>query len=130
MVCPSSPGQIGVSDDIRTLNQFYGGQIGVQTGLTWWRFTLNGTAKVAVGSMRKEATLSGTTSVNYLEQNQTTPGGLLTASNNGGSHTRNILAVVPEGNLSFNVEITPQIKLMLGYTILYASNVCEARRAN
>ncbi|HWG45606.1 MAG TPA: BBP7 family outer membrane beta-barrel protein [Gemmataceae bacterium] len=120
-----SPGQVGVSDDIRTLNQFYGGQIGVQTGLTWWRFTLNGTAKVALGSMREEASINGTTSVNYLGQNLTTPGGLLSASSNGGSHTRNILAVVPEGKLSVIVEITPQIKLMLGYSILYASNVAR-----
>ena len=120
-----SPGQIGVTDGIGTLNQFYGGQLGVQGGLTWWRFTLNGTAKLAIGSMREEASVNGTTSVNFLAQNQTTSGGLLSASSNGGSHTRNILAVVPEGALSFNLEITPQIKLMLGYTILYASNVAR-----
>jgi hypothetical protein len=120
-----TPGTIGVLDDIRTLNQFYGGQIGVQTGLTWWRFTVNGTAKVALGSMREEATFSGNTSVNYRGASAITDSGLLASGSNNGTHTRNILAVVPEGNVTVNVEITPQIKLMLGYTILYASNVAR-----
>lgn len=118
---------IAVSDNIRTLNQFYGGQIGLKAGLVWWRFTVSGTAKVALGSMREEANLSGsTTGYNAaFGTMQTVPGGLYVLSTNSGSHTRNVLAVVPEGTLNFAVEITPQIKLTLGYSMLYMSDVAR-----
>ena len=120
-------GNVSLTDDFRTINQFYGGQIGVKAGLTWWRFTLNGTAKVALGSMREEANLNGSTTAynSSFGVTQTVPGGLYALSSNIGSYTRNMLAVVPEGTLNFAVEITPQIKLMLGYTMLYVSNVAQ-----
>ncbi|MHB1423963.1 MAG: BBP7 family outer membrane beta-barrel protein [Gemmataceae bacterium] len=118
---------VGLSDNIRTLNQFYGGQLGLKAGVTWWRFTLNGTAKVAVGSMREEANLTGnTTGYNAsFGATQTVPGGLYVLGSNSGSHTRNILAVVPEGTLNFAFEITSQIRLTLGYTMLYLSDVAR-----
>jgi hypothetical protein len=120
-------GNVSLTDDFRTLNQFYGGQIGLKAGLTWWRFTLNGTAKVALGSMREEANISGsTTGYNAtFGVTQTVPGGLYALSSNIGSYSRNMLAVVPEGTLNFAVEITPQIKLTVGYTMLYISNVAR-----
>jgi hypothetical protein len=122
-----SGGYVSLTDTINTLNQFYGGQIGVKAGLTWWRFTLNGAAKVALGSMHEEANLNGSTtgfnsSVNLL---QTIPGGLYNLATNIGAYNRNMLAVVPEGTLNFAVEITPQIKLLCGYTLLYLSNVAR-----
>lgn len=118
------PGTLAVNDNFRTLNQFYGGQIGAQAGVTWWLFTVNAVGKVAVGSMREEASISGSTTAGIFgTAPQTVSGGLLAGSSNIGSHTRNMLAVVPEGQLNFQVEITPSIKLMLGYTILYVSNV-------
>jgi Putative beta barrel porin-7 (BBP7) len=123
----SSGGNLSLTDDIRTINQFYGGQIGVKAGVTWWRFTLNGTAKVALGSMREEANLSGSTTATnpFTGGTATAPGGLYVLSTNSGGNDRNILAVVPEGNLTFALEITSQIKLTLGYTMLYVSDVAR-----
>ncbi len=120
-------GNISVTDDFRTLNQFYGGQIGVKAGINWWRFALNGSAKVALGSMREEANITGsTTGTNPLfGLTQTVSGGLLALGSNSAAHNRNILAVIPEGTLNFSVEITPQIYVYLGYTILYVSNVAR-----
>lgn len=120
-------GFVSVTDQINTLNQFYGGQIGVKAGLTWWRFTLNGAAKIALGSMHEEANLNGSTtgfnsSVHLM---QTIPGGLYALATNIGAYNRNIIAVVPEGALNFAVEITPQIKAWVGYTILYLSDVAR-----
>jgi hypothetical protein len=125
---PIGPGgNISLSDDIRTLNQFYGGQIGLKAGLTWWRLTLNGTAKVALGSMRETADLSGsTTGFNALTgMTATVPGGLYVLSTNAGQHNRNIIAVVPQGMLALAVEITSQIKLTVGYTFIYVSDVAR-----
>ena len=121
----SSGGNIALTDEFRTLNQFYGGQIGVKAGVTWWRFTLNGTAKIALGSMREQANLLGSTTATTAFGSATVPGGLYVLSSNAGTHTRNITAVVPQGTLSFAVEITSQLKLHVGYTILYISDVAR-----
>lgn len=123
---PISPGgNLAVSDDIRTLNQFYGGQIGLKAGVTWWRFTLNGTAKVGLGSMREDANLTGSTSATTTFGTATVPGGLYVLNTNAGTHSRNVLAVVPQGTLAFALEITPQVKLTLGYTMIYISDVAR-----
>lgn len=122
----SSGGNVSVVDSFRTLNQFYGGQIGLQGGLVWWRFTLNGAAKVALGSMREEANISGTTTgFSPIFGAQAVPGGLYALNSNSGAFTRNVITVVPEGNLNFGVEITSQIKLWVGYTIIYVSDVAR-----
>jgi Putative beta barrel porin-7 (BBP7) len=121
-----SPGSISITDDFHSLNQFYGGQIGARVGLVWWRFALSATGKVALGTMREEVNISGSTTMNPLiGPSQTTSGGLLALGSNMGSYTRNMLAVVPEGNLTLTFEITPQIKLMLGGTFLYISDVAR-----
>jgi hypothetical protein len=118
-------GNVSLTDDIRTLNQFYGGQIGLKAGVTWWRFTLNGTGKVALGSMHETANLTGSTTATTVGMSTTTPGGLYVLSSNAGNHSRNITAVVPQGTLTFAVELTSQIKLTLGYTIIYISDVAR-----
>ncbi len=124
---PISPGgNISLTDDIRSLNQFYGGQVGVKAGLTWWRFTLNGAAKIGIGSMREEAVFTGSTTATVMGTSATVPGGLYALATNAGTHTRNMFAVVPQGLLNFSVEITPQLKLTVGYTIFYLSNVARA----
>jgi hypothetical protein len=121
-----SPGTILISDSFHTLNQFYGGQIGIQGGLVWWRFTLSGTGKIALGTDREEVTNNGySTAIRPVLGTVTIPGGLLNQTSNFGSFTRNMFAVVPEGNVNFSVEITSQIKLMVGYTFLYISNVAR-----
>ncbi len=122
----SNGGNLFISDNFHTLNQFYGGQVGFSSGLTWLRFTVTAAGKLGVGSMREEAMISGSTTGNSnLIPNQTVQGGLLALNSNIGSYTRNMLAVVPEGNLGFTLEITPQIKLTIGYTFLYVSNVAR-----
>ncbi len=121
-------GRIGLVDDIRTLNQFYGGQIGIKAGVNWWRFALYGTAKLGLGSMREQANLTGSTSafIPTVGTTVTTPGGLYVLATNAGTHSRNITAFVPQGTLNFAVEITTQIQLHVGYTILWISDVARS----
>jgi hypothetical protein len=121
-------GNISLVDDIRALNQFYGGQVGLKAGVNWWRFALYGTAKIGLGSMNERANLSGSTTafVPTLGTTATTPGGLYVLATNAGNHTRNITAVVPQGTLNFAVEITPQLQLHVGYTIIWISDVARS----
>jgi hypothetical protein len=118
-------GTISLTDDIRTLNQFYGGQIGFKAGVNWWRFSLAGVAKIGLGSMRESANLSGNTTATTAFGTAMAPGGLYVLSTNAGNYNRNILTVVPQGTLTFGIEITQQIKLTVGYTIIYISDVAR-----
>lgn len=123
---PVSPGgNIALTDNIRTLNQFYGGQVGVKGGINWWRFSLHGSAKIALGSMREEANLTGSTTGTLFGTTTTVPGGLYVLGTNAGSHNRNMFAVVPQGALNFSVAISSQLQLTVGYTIFYVSNVAR-----
>lgn len=121
----TSPGSLGIGDNFHALNQFYGGQIGFQAGLVWWRFAINATGKAAIGSMREEESISGVTTAYQFGTTQTTSGGLLAQSSNIGAHNRNMFAFIPEGNLTFSLEITPQIKLTLGWSVLWISNLAR-----
>ncbi len=117
---------LSIQDQFRTHNQFYGGQVGAQFGLVWWRFCLNATGKVAVGGINEFATINGSTNVTGPNNlNRTLPGGLLALSSNSGSYSRDMPAVIPEGQMWLSFEITPQIRLIAGWTVLYVSNVAR-----
>jgi hypothetical protein len=118
---------LSITDNLQTINQFFGGQVGARAGISWWRLTLNGDAKIALGGVRQQSIFNGfTTAVDpTLNLNQTMPGGLYALNTNIGSHVRDVFAVLPQGNLSLSVEITAQVRLTLGYSILYVSDVAR-----
>lgn len=117
---------LNLLDNFETHNQFYGGQVGANVGLTWWRFTVIGTGKLAIGSMAEQATINGSTNVTGPRGlNQTLPGGVLALPSNSGTYWRDEFAFIPEGTLTLNFEITAQLRLTIGYTALYVSNVAR-----
>lgn len=115
---------IQVNDDFNTRNQFYGGQIGTRLGWTWNRWSIDWLAKVALGDTHQVVNIQG-------NQLITTPagatsffnGGLLALGSNSGSFSRDQFAVVPETDLVLSFRVTNHMKLLLGYSFLYWSNV-------
>src|SRR5207253_3220458 len=78
-----------VNDSFRTTNQCYGGQIGGRLGAHWERFSLDLTAKVALGSAHQTTDVQG--DITQLGPNPlvppglgTFPGGLFAQSTNIG----------------------------------------------
>jgi hypothetical protein len=115
-----------VSDRFDTRNQFYGGQVGVQ-GQVWsgWLFA-TAAAKVALGDTHQSVDVSGFTRIAPPGAAATTlPGGLLALSSNSGHFTRDRFSVVPEGRLGFGVQVTDYLRVSIGYTFLYWSNVAR-----
>ncbi len=115
---------IQVNDDFNTRNQFYGGQIGARLGWNWNRWSVDWLAKVALGDTHQVVNAQG-------NQLITTPagatsffnGGLLALNSNSGSFNRDQFAVVPETDLVLSYRVTNHMKLLLGYSFLYWSNV-------
>jgi hypothetical protein len=117
---------IQVNDDFNTRNQFYGGQIGTRLGWTWNRWSVDWLAKVALGDTHQVVNIQGSQLI-------TTPagatsffnGGLLALPSNSGSFSRDRFAVVPETDLILGFRVTNHMKLLLGYSFLYWSNVAR-----
>jgi hypothetical protein len=131
----NSPGGIGglaggsttniiVSDRFGTHDQFYGGQIGLDTELRWRRWFLGGTFKVALGDMSEQVRIGGNTVFTPaggtpIPQN----GGVLALASNIGTFTKNRFAVVPEVGLKFGLQVTDHMRIFAGYNFLYLSDV-------
>jgi hypothetical protein len=114
-----------VQDTFTTNNQFYGGQLGLRTGLQWRWITLDGTAKVALGSTHEVVDVMGSTTITngaFGMTNGVTPGGYFAQTTNSGRHTHDEFSVVPEaqGRIGFN--LTSHVKLYAGYTFFYATD--------
>jgi len=82
---------------------------------------LCGWGKIAVGEMRQQADIiSGNTGATA------TNGGLLFNPADTGTHRADRIVVIPELNLSLVYSVTPNIRLMGGYNVMYISSVARA----
>jgi hypothetical protein len=115
---------ISVLDQFNTRNQFYGGQLGSLMEFRRNRWTLDFDFRLGLGNTHQVVDIRG-------NQLVTTPagstsfseGGLLALPSNIGSFNRDRFAVVPEVGVTLGLQVTPHIKLLVGYTFLYWSNV-------
>jgi hypothetical protein len=107
-------------DLIRTSNQFYGAQIGVDLDMFVGNFTIDFIAKAALGVMHQTTTVIGdNTQLNGV----VAPGGLLSSAFDQGNHTRDKIAFVPEINLKLGYQVLPCMRVYVGYDCLYLSSV-------
>jgi hypothetical protein len=120
---PTNPIISAVTDSFRTHNQFFGGQIGLETEFRHGRFFVDLTGKFAAGNMHERLSLDGNT-VQVVAGNGTfTQGGLLVLGSNIGNSTRNEFATVSEGEIKFGYQLTQRISAYIGANALYLSRV-------
>ncbi|HZU37271.1 MAG TPA: BBP7 family outer membrane beta-barrel protein [Gemmataceae bacterium] len=128
----SSPNILPPADVFRTLdefdtsNHFYGGQIGAEAEFRRGRWYAELVGKVALGSMIEVVNVHGQLVTNDLNAEgtlQTFPGGYLAQPTNSGRQRAAHFAVLPEAGLNVGCQVTPRLRLLVGYTFLYASNV-------
>jgi hypothetical protein len=121
----SLPGTIqeSTADRIKTRNQFYGGQVGLDLDMFVRRFILDVRAQAALGVMHQIAEVGGAT----VQPNGTVvAGGLLSGPLDGGSHNRNEISWIPEIDVKLGYMITPYIRAYVSYDFLYLFNVLRA----
>jgi hypothetical protein len=113
-----------VSDWIRVSNNFYGGQLGAEFNTVFGRWSLDLLGKAALGVMNETTHLSGASRFTYPDGSMTALGvGALVQPSNSGSYGQSRFAVLPEGTATVGFAVTQHIRLTIGYTFLYVSNV-------
>lgn len=118
---------VGLHDGFRGLNNFYGGQLGLESGLRFGRLTIDVRGKVALGDMHQVVDVAGAT--NVLGAKGSTAhyqGGLLALRSNIGQYSRDVFAVIPELGLNVGWQLTPELRVFAGYTVLWINNVARA----
>jgi hypothetical protein len=116
--------EIFVYDWFRTENEFHGGDVGFEWD--WGRGRLGATAiaRIALGSVRRRASIVGVTAVTEPGSSALySPGGLLALPSNMGNHEDSTFTAVPEfgGNVYFLLR--PGVRVNFGYTLIFFPDV-------
>jgi hypothetical protein len=121
------PPVVGVTtfDSIRTHNNFYGGQIGLEAELWCDCFFLAARATAALGGVHESVDVAGSTQVTGGTTPVTTAGGLLSGPLDVGSHHRNRVAWVDELNLKVGYQFTSWLRTHVGYDALLLTRVAR-----
>jgi hypothetical protein len=117
---------LNITDNFRTLNQFYGGQLGLVSEIRTGKWSLLGTYKVAVGDVHTRVDVEGTTALGRGQNNLVVGGvrgGLLANAQNVGRDLNDRFGVIPELNMALGYHITPCLTFTVGYNFLYMTNV-------
>jgi hypothetical protein len=135
LVSPNLPPTMGggsrvfLRDEFQTVNNFYGGQVGLESGVQFGRLAVDLRGKVALGQMQQAADVDGAT-IRLSPDGATTVvppgGGLYALQSNSGRHRRDALAFVPEVGLNVGYQVTPRAKVFAGYSLLWVSTVARA----
>jgi Putative beta barrel porin-7 (BBP7) len=119
-----APANIRAFDQIDTRNQFYGGQLGVRAEVRQNRLFANVTGKLALGDTHQTVDSNGATTITPPGAPATVrPGGLLALPSNTGRFSRDKFSVVPEGSVNVGYQVTDNLRVSVGYTFLYWSDV-------
>jgi hypothetical protein len=121
------PVNIEVHDEFTTLNQFYGGQVGLNTELRYGKYYLGALGKIALGVMHQRVDINGWSVLRQDPAAQVppavVPGGLYANATNIGRYRNDEFAVIPEVNVNLGYNWTSWMTTFIGYSFIYASRV-------
>jgi hypothetical protein len=117
---------IAVTDSFLTHNTFWGGELGMDFELKRGRWSFDILGKVALGDTREVVKINGSTSLQApMGMPTVSMGGLLAQPTNIGNFSRDRFAVAPEAGVKVGYQVTDWMKLSVGYTFLYLSDVAR-----
>ncbi|MBI3411090.1 MAG: BBP7 family outer membrane beta-barrel protein [Planctomycetes bacterium] len=125
------PGEfVTTIDNFGTRNQFNGGQVGFRGSLSYWRFNVMVDTKIALGMMREELNINGSSTLYHTTLStrppETLPGGVLAVASNSGLTVKNEFAIVPELGVQLGFQITRNWRAFVGGNLFYISSVARA----
>jgi hypothetical protein len=125
---------VTIVDEIRTRNQFNGGQVGLRGEVRRGMFALAMSGKVAYGHMMQTVEINGYT--NVAQGTAVVPpggvpatgrayGGVYANSSNIGRFNNDEFAVIPEVSANLGMAVTPNLTMWVGYNFLYIDKVAR-----
>jgi hypothetical protein len=118
------PSTVVLYDHFGTRNEFYGGQLGARAEYGLGHLFFSAQGKIALGSVHEVISLGGFTGGSGPNTVMgIAPGGLLALSSNAGSRSHNEFAAVPEIGINVGYQISAHLRVFVGYTFLYCSDV-------
>ena len=116
-----------VSDSFDMTNRFYGGTIGARADWTWCKFDVGAVMKISMGATVHVAAIDGSTTLTAIDGTRTTiSGGSLAQPSNIGRTTNTDFSVVPEVTLTAGYQVTPHLRLLVGYTFIDWNRILRA----
>jgi hypothetical protein len=112
-------------DEFKTRNNFNGGELGIATAAHWCRWSLETSMKLALGNTRSIIDIEGQTTTTSPEGQAVTLGGFLAQPTNIGVHQTNQISMIPELDGTLAYDLTCRLRLTLGYSLIYWSDVAR-----
>jgi hypothetical protein len=126
LVSLQDPETIEIVDSFMTRTDFHGGELGTIFESGWNRWTFDTLLRVALGGVRQEASIDGSTTITtFGSPSQQFTGGLLAQSTNIGQYTQDDFAAIPELAANIGLYLTPRLRWTVGYTFFYFSYVAR-----
>ena len=119
----ANPGTFNIQDRFDTDNEFHGLDLGVVSEWENNRWAIELTSRIAIGSTRQRVTINGSTTTSNNGASFTSSGGLLALDSNIGTYKRNRFGVLPELSARLAYKIRPDLRLSVGYSLMYWANV-------
>lgn len=114
-------------DSFETQNQFHGVQFGFNHARSGRSWTLATHAQIGLGVNRAEVEINGSTLTTVPGGGSATfDGGLLAQPSNMGKVRETEFAYLPEVGITWAGRLSPSLRLLVGYRVLYWSNVARA----
>jgi hypothetical protein len=125
---PNSPGTVFASeDDFSAENVFNGGDFGLRARFAWDTVSLDLLSKLAVGGVNRDVKIVGNSVTTAPGQATVSrEGGLLALSSNIGDYHNHDWALVPELGATLAWQATPNVRLTLGYSVLWLDRIARA----
>jgi len=116
-----------VSDQFRTANNFHGVNVGLAGETRRGRWTAEGRASVAFGTVFQTIEIAGSQDIQFAEGRGRATGGLLALpGSNIGTFGQEKFGVLPEAGFKLSYDVTPHWKVGVGYNFLYLNSVVRA----
>ncbi len=113
-------------DSFLAKNDFNGLEFGFLTELVGGgKWSLEILTKMSVGNITREVTINGFTQVTG-PGGATFPGGVYALSSNIGNHFTSDWVVSPEIGLNLGYQVTPNVRVRLGYSFLFLQDIARA----
>lgn len=118
-----------LTDRIECQNNFHGGEVGFEASFDRGFLTLEVLGKVAVGNLRRDVTISGSTlvrepapSMNVVQHS----GGLLSQPTNIGRQSSDEFVILPEVGVNLMAQLNQRVTVGIGYTVVALTGVARS----